>query len=92
MSNLLVSSQFNVDSPDARRVILIPMETTLFGSENAHAWKASILEKGLTLEIELGSLFRGLVHPKYSKLEPQVMTLDHQNNVWASNLCFSEFF
>ena len=48
-------------------------------------WKAAILGKGLTLEIDLtctcnvGPLFQGLVCPKYSKLEvkdPQVMILD----------------
>ena len=36
MYNALFYSQLNVDSPDARRVILIPMETTLYRSENAH--------------------------------------------------------
>ena len=41
MSNLLFPSQFNVDSPDARRVILIPKETTLCTTptlKSIHFW------------------------------------------------------
>ena len=65
MSNLLFSSQFNVDSPDAR-VILIPIETTLYTSANAHTEKQPFWKKA---EIKLGPLFQGLVYTKYSKLE-----------------------
>ena len=66
-------------SPGFHRVMLIPMETTLYGSENAHTEK-QLFGKGLTLEIKLGPLFRGLVCPKYSQFEvkdPQVMILHH---------------
>ena len=38
-----------MNSPSFKRVTLIPMETTLFSSENSHTKKAAILEKGLTL-------------------------------------------
>ena len=50
MSDLLFYSQFNLDCPEARRVILIPMETTLCSSENAHTEKQPFWKKALTLE------------------------------------------
>ena len=43
MSHPLFYFKFNVDSPEAHRVILTPKETTLYTSGN---WQASILEKG----------------------------------------------
>ena len=58
MSNLLFYSKVNMDCPEVRRVILIPIVKTptlkiiYFGAE------------GLTLEIKLGPLFQGLVCPK----------------------------
>ena len=39
MYNLLFSSQSIVDSPGFHRVILIPMETALYSSENSHTEK-----------------------------------------------------
>ena len=68
MSNVLFYSQLNVACPDAR-VIRIPMKTTLYTSENVHNEKQPFWGKYLTLEIELGPLFQGLVYPTYSKLE-----------------------
>ena len=50
MSNLLFSSQFNVNSQDACRVILIPMETTLYSSENAHTEKQPFWKKASRLK------------------------------------------
>ena len=45
MSELLFYSQFNVDCPEAHRVILIPMETTLYTSENAYTEKQPFWKK-----------------------------------------------
>ena len=44
-------SQYNVDCPEARRVICIPMKTTLSTWWKRPHWKASISKKGLMLEI-----------------------------------------
>ena len=66
MSNLLFSSQFNVNSPDARRrVILIPMGTTLYSSENTHTEKHPFWPD--TWYQIRTTFFQGLVCPKYSK-------------------------
>ena len=77
MSKLLFYSQFNVDSPEACRVILIPMETTLFSSENRTPTlkSSNFWGKGpYTLEIKLGPLFQGL-YPKYSNLGMGIKSL-----------------
>ena len=69
-----------MNSPGFQRVTLIPMETTLFSSENSHTEKQPFWEKGLMLEIKLGPLLSG---PSVSKIlwvesqGPQVMILDH---------------
>ena len=77
-----------MESPDARRDILIPVETILDSCENAHTEKQPFWKKCLTLEIKLGPLFQGLVCPKYSELEvkdPQVMILDHSYTIPKMN-------
>ena len=50
MSNLWFFSQFNVDSTNARWVILIPMETTIYTIENAHTEKQPFWKKALRLK------------------------------------------
>ena len=50
MSNLLFYSQFNVDCPEIRQVIFIPMETTLYTSENTHTEKQPFWKKSFHLK------------------------------------------
>ena len=73
MFNLLFYS-INVDVAEARRVILIPVETTI--SENAHSEKHPFLRKKITLGSKLGPFFSG---PSVSKIlgsqGPQVTIL-----------------
>ena len=87
-------SQFNL------RIVQRPVE--LFSSQwkppstllKTHTLKSIHFGKGPALGSKLGPLFRGLVYPKYSKLEVKDPILDHFHtiiqNVWASNLCFQD--
>ena len=100
MSNLVIYFQFNVDSPDAHRVILIPKETTLYTRWKRPHGKASILEKGFhAWKQQIKTNFAG---PSVSKQNRSWTSrtpghgigpfAHNPSNVWASNLCFSAKF